>query len=377
MNKTTKIILIVCGVILILGSIIFLLRDQLTQRFFKPTVSNVPAGIANGASSEVTTTLQNLQTPWEIAFLPDGQGTLISERPGTLKRLGDDNQTYTIGGVEETTEGGLLGVAVHPDFADNRYIYLYYTTNKTGTLTNLIERYALKNDQLTDAKVIMQNIPAAANHDGGRLAFGPDGYLYITTGDAANTSLPQNTDSLAGKILRVKDDGTIPDDNPFRNAVYSYGHRNPQGLAWDDKGQLWATEHGPSGSPTTGCDELNLIKKGANYGWPIVMCEQTAEGIVSPVVQSGRDEVWAPAGMAFADGSLYFAGLRGQSLYRAQLQDNNSATLTANFREVYGRLRAVVNNGNALLVSTSNTDGRGDPKPQDDKILQIPLSLFQ
>ncbi|MCH7902636.1 PQQ-dependent sugar dehydrogenase, partial [archaeon] len=201
----------------------------------------------------------------------------------------------------------------------------------------------------------------------------PDGYLYITVGDAGKSDLAQNIDSLAGKILRLSDDGSIPLDNPFGNAVYSYGHRNPQGLAWDDKDQLWSTEHGPFGF-----DELNLIKKGKNYGWPIIKGDETKVGMESPIVHSGPNETWAPAGMAYLDGSLFFGGLRGESLYEAKILSQNKISLKSHFRLNFGRIREVVlGYDDYLYISTSNTDKRGNPNPNDDKIIRINPEIFK
>jgi glucose/arabinose dehydrogenase len=208
-------------------------------------------------------------------------------------------------------------------------------------------------------------LPAGQNHDGGRIAFGPDGYLYITTGETGIISLAQDKNSLAGKILRIKN-GEVE--------IYSIGHRNPQGLAWDTSGNLWSTEHGRSGAQS-GYDELNLIVQGGNYGWPTIEGPETAQGITAPIIHSGADKTWAPAGMAFFNGKLYFAGLRGQSLYEYDL---TSKKLSEYLSGEYGRLRAVVvgPDGN-LYVSTSNRDGRGTPKTGDDKILKIdPKSLY-
>ena len=225
-----------------------------------------------------------------------------------------------------------------------------------------------------------------SNASGGKIAFGPDDYIYITTGDAGNAELAQNTDSLAGKILRLKDDGSIPGDNPFGNAVYSYGHRNSQGLAWDDKGQLWSTEHGRSGV-LSGLDELNFIEKGKNYGWPVIQGDERREGMYSPVIQSGPDETWAPAGAVYLpakrqaglDGSIFFTGLRGESIYQAKIsQDGSVGAIIAHFHGTFGRLRAIqIGPDGFLYISTSNTDGRGEPRPGDDKIIRINPSIFQ
>jgi len=186
-------------------------------------------------------------------------------------------------------EGGLLGIAVHPRFAENQLIYLYYTYERSGGLANKVVRFKFEGDSLVSGETVIENIPGATIHDGGRIKFGPDGFLYITTGDASVPESAQDRSSLAGKILRLKDDGSIPPDNPFPDSpVYSYGHRNPQGLAWDADEKLWATEHGSAAT-----DELNLIEPGRNYGWPTIRGDETAPGMVSPVIQSGTT-TWAP-----------------------------------------------------------------------------------
>lgn len=365
-------------IILLGGAAAYAFRGQLERYLLRPTESNIPAGIQNGEGPDVRTVASNLATPWGIAFLPDGD-LLVTERPGTLKRIAEDNKTYPISGVIETSEGGLLGIALHPDFEDNNLLYLYSTYRNGGALRNRVERYTYREDTLAIDKVVIENIPGSNNHDGGAIAFGPDdGKLYITTGDAADAQSAQDTGVLSGKILRLDDDGSVPDDNPFSNPVYSYGHRNPQGLAWDDNGRLWSTEHGPSGS-VSGRDELNLIEKGANYGWPAITGDETRAGMRVPVAQSGDNDTWAPGALAHADGSLYFTGLRGQTLYQAVISDtqNVSVTLKRHFSREYGRLRAAAVRDGALYISTSNTDGRGSPKPQDDKIISIRLSLFR
>ena len=284
---------------------------------------------------------------------------------------------YVIEGVEHKGEGGLLGMVLHPRFSENRWIYLYLTTKNDSGLINRVERYRFEKDRLAEKKIIIDNIPGASYHDGGRIAFGPDNYFYITTGDAGNSNLAQDINSLAGKILRLKEDGSIPKDNPFGNAVYSYGHRNSQGLAWDNQGRLWATEHGRSGV-LSGLDELNLIEKGKNYGWPEIQGDEKKTGMETPIVQSGADETWAPAGMAYWNGSLFFAGLRGESLYEVKILDNNKVSLKAHFRREFGRIRTVVLGPDGYFyITTSNTDGRGDPKPNDDKIIRINPNVFR
>ncbi len=268
-----------------------------------------------------------------------------------------------------------MGVALHPDFAENHLVYLCFTTNKGKG--NVVKRYALDLDKwaLSDEKVIIGDIPANQFHDGGRIRFGPDGMLYVTTGDAGNSATAQDTASLGGKILRVTPDGEIPKDSFFGNRTYSYGHRNVQGIAWDDQGRLWETEHGPSGAET-GYDEVNRIASGGNYGWPKVKGDEWQLGIIRPKANSGAKETWAPSGMAFLNGHLFFAGLRGESLYEAEPVDVDlQKTLKAHFRKEYGRLRGVTAAGGFLYVT--NRDSRGTPKEGDDKILKIDPKVFE
>ncbi len=358
-----------------LSSAGFLSRNYFERRFFEPTGTKLEQGLKSDPSQPPQTVAQNLTVPWEIAFLPGGD-KLVTERSGTLKRIGGSNQVYNVSGVEHVGEGGLLGLAIHPEFAQNRYIYIYQTTKAGGGLVNRVDRYRYSESGLSEKFTIIDNITGAPNHDGGRLAFGPDKLLYITTGDAGQEDAAQDTNSLAGKILRLKGDGNLPADNPFGNAVYSYGHRNPQGIAWDDKGRLWATEHGRSGLES-GFDELNLIKKGSNYGWPLIEGDQKGTGMESPVAQSGANETWAPAGLAYLDGSLFFGGLRGESLYEATISGDN-VSLKNHYRGEFGRLRAVASDsGRFLYISTSNTDGRGKPSPDDDRIIRFNPILFR
>lgn len=337
----------------------------------KPTVGVESTIIPVEQEMEIIAT--GLEIPWDIAFLPDGR-MLVTERSGKLLMVGKETKTIKeIEGVMHKGEGGLLGIAVHPQFEKNNYIYLYLTTLDNGDIANKVERYTLVKDVLGNRKVILSGIRGSSNHDGGQLAFGPDGYLYITTGDAENPDLAQDKNSLNGKILRIKDDGSIPQDNPFKNAVYSLGHRNPQGLAWDVSGTLWETEHGPSGFQT-GYDEINRIEKGNNYGWPVIRGDAKKEGMVSPVLQSGGRDTWAPAGLAYRNGSLYFTGLRGEALYEAKINKDNTVTLVVHYKKEFGRLRGVtVGPDGKLYVSTSNKDGRGRVKEGDDKILRINL----
>ena len=318
--------------------------------------------------------IENLTIPWELAFLPEG-GMLVTERPGTLLYIAPDGSTELIP-IEQTEhvgEGGLLGMALHPDFEENRYLYLYLTARAEGSLINRVERHSFENGELTLDTVILDNIPGASNHDGGRIAFGPDGMLYICTGDAAVPALSQDLDSLAGKILRLADDGSVPPDNPFGTAVYSYGHRNPQGLTWDSAGNLWATEHGPRAQ-----DELNLIEAGNNYGWPEIEGDQSAPGMEDPAVHSGTAETWAPSGTAYFDGSIFFTGLRGATLYEAVLSNTEVVEVRRHLEGEFGRLRTVVIGPDGFFyLLTNNRDGRGSPASADDRIIRVNPRIFR
>lgn len=357
-------------VIAVGGAVYIGFGDRLRSLIFGPTDSSIPQQKASDEQlRNITTVAEKLDTPWSIAVLPNMQ-VLVTERAGTVSIIGSDGVRITIADVVERGEGGLLGLTLHPKFKDNSQLYVYKTTGEN----NVVERYRLENKALVERRVIVADIPAANVHNGGEVRFGPDNKLYITTGDAADESQAQDKNSLAGKILRINDDGTVPSDNPFATRVWSYGHRNPQGLAWDDRGRLWSTEHGPSGSES-GFDELNLIEKGGNYGWPDIRGDVKRDGFVAPVAQSGASETWAPAGLAYAEGSLYFTGLRGQTLYEAKI-NGNTVSLTSHFATKYGRLRAVTVSDQALFVSTSNRDGRGSPGEQDDRILRIPLQVL-
>lgn len=280
--------------VLLIGGGIFLWWDFLYRR--ASDLPTVPPGSTD--IPQVSVMARNLNVPWALDFLPD-ISIIFTERTGTVRLIKPDGlllaqPILTLSDVAAQGEGGLLGIALHPSFATNHYVYIYYTYSTSGTLQNHVVRYTWDSQKLVSPQIILDGIPGGSIHDGGRLKFGPDGYLYVTTGDAGNTSLSQNLGSLGGKILRIKDDGQIPAGNPFPDSpVYSYGHRNPEGLAWDSQGRMWATEHGSSAY-----DELNLIEPGKNYGWPLVRGDQTGSGMEIPELHSGTD-TWAPSGMAF------------------------------------------------------------------------------
>lgn len=336
----------------------------------------VPGALTGDTGITFSVLTEGLEIPWEAVYLPGGD-MLVTERPGRLVRIGEDGSTHEVEGVAHVGEGGLLGMALHPDFASNGYLYLYMTTKDGGGLTNRIVRYRYRDGTLSERTTIIQNIPGAQFHDGGRIAFGPDGKLYVTTGDAGDAFLAQDRNSLAGKILRLNDDGSVPRDNPFENPVWSFGHRNPQGLAWDARGRLWSTEHGPSGIGS-GFDEINLIERGGNYGWPLVKGDETEEGMIPPVMQSGPDETWAPGSALFVGPDLLFTGLRGKALYQFLYDEpSGEMELIAHHKSEFGRLRTIRpgRDGNLLLL-TSNRDGRGSVSAGDDRIIAVTKNVL-
>jgi glucose/arabinose dehydrogenase len=333
-----------------------------------------------------------LEVPWAVAQAPDGR-LFVTERPGRVRivRLGGGGlQAQPWASVparaNPDAERGLLGIALDPEFASSGFVYLYYSYAGPGGATlNRLVRMRDDNGRGTDETILLDNIPGAANHDGGRIAFGPDGKLYVATGDGEQQNRAQDRTSLAGKILRLEKDGTVPADNPFApSPVYSLGHRNGQGLAFHpDTRVLYQTEHGPSGFFPACCqDEVNRIEAGANYGWPIVTGRPGDQRFRDPIISSGAVDTWAPSGAAFATrpgplrGSLLFANLRAQHLHRIVLTPDGRGIA---FEErlllnQYGRLRDVyeISTGEFLLL-TSNRDGRGRPRDDDDRMLLVTL----
>lgn len=372
--------IVVISVLIIVASIVVVFDRQKAKQSNNPQTTLQNQTKPTSADYPLTEVLaENLSVPWDLVFLPNGD-ILFTERDGVVKHLYLSTDQHvqtvaTIDAVRQTSEGGLHGIALHPDFQKNRYIYLYYTyAGSNGRSLNRVSRFSFQNDTLSNETIILDEIPGAQNHDGGRIRFGDDGYLYVTTGDAQEPSLAQNINSIAGKLLRMTDEGEPAPENPFGNLVYSYGHRNSQGITWDNMGNLWSTEHGPSSPIGADCcrDEINLIKPGKNYGWPEITGDQTASGMVSPAFQSGPDTVWAPASVAYIDGSLYFGGLRGSALYQAVVRDEEVLEVFPHFEDQFGRIRGVtLGPDNMLYITTSNRDGRGIPKTGDDKIIRV------
>ncbi|HOC12943.1 MAG TPA: PQQ-dependent sugar dehydrogenase [Propionicimonas sp.] len=328
-------------------------------------VSTSPDATGSAPASAARRVLATkLDVPWDFVRLPDESVLITLRDRGELVRLASSGELQTVAkvdGVRPGGEGGLLGIALSPAFASDQLLYLYYT----AAADNRVVRYRYDGG-LADSRPIVTGIPKAGNHNGGRLRFGPDGNLYIGTGDAGNTRNSQDRDSLGGKILRVHPDGSIPDDNPFGNAVYSYGHRNVQGLGWDASGRLYASEFGQNAY-----DELNLIKAGANYGWPQTEGATNASGVTAPLLVWTTDEA-SPSGIAVTPvGEIYLAALRGERVWHSRLTSNGLSEPDVFLRDL-GRIRAVEAVGDQLWVLTNNT-ARGNPGADDDQLVAVPL----
>jgi quinoprotein glucose dehydrogenase len=354
-----------------------------------PMVGEVPQDVEdrfveNPDDLSVETWVSGLEIPWGLVFLSEDRA-LVTERPGRVRQIRDGRLTeepYLRVDALHIGEGGLMGIEKHPDFPEEPYIYVMYTTRGDAGRVNLVERYRDEGDGASFDRVIVDDIPAARFHNGGRIKFGPDGKLYITAGENFDAELAQNLDSLGGSILRVNPDGSIPADNPFTDSpIYSYGHRNPQGLAWHpETGALFSSEHGPSREfGLHGYDIINVIEKGENYGWPRAVGAVNQSAYVDPIVMWERPT--PPAGLAFWQDDLYLATLGSSALMRIDVRSQGDGYrietierlfATDWYAGTYGRLRAaVVGPDGALYVTTSNRDGRGDPRSGDDRILRI------
>ncbi|MEV6386052.1 PQQ-dependent sugar dehydrogenase [Streptomyces sp. NPDC051773] len=331
---------------------------------------------AKGSVKVVRTVAEGLDTPWGLASLPEG-GLLVSSRDGaTISRIdektGKQTELGEVPGVAPAGEGGLMGIAVSPEYASDHMIYAYFTSESDNRIVRMLydpEKPA--GEQLGAPDTILRGIPKGTNHNGGRLAFGPDRMLYASTGERYEGPLAQDKKSLGGKILRMTPEGQPAPGNPFDGSVvYSYGHRNVQGLAWDPEQRLFASEFGQNT-----WDELNHIRPGGNYGWPEVEGKGGESGYVDPVAVWSTEEA-SPSGIAIAEGSVWMAGLRGQRLWRVPLDGTKTAADPQAFLEGdYGRLRTVVSaGGDKLWLVTSETDGRGSPEGGDDKILELEVT---
>ncbi len=359
---------------------------------------NVPTGASEnevfeteGAQSRfrVETVATGLEVPWGFAFLPN-KDLLFTERPGRVRIIENGKlraePVFVVPDVEPSSESGLMDISIHPNFSANNFVYLAYAYGKDGKRDKVV-RYKFVANKLTDPKVVIEDMPSASNHAGMRARFGPDGKLYITVGDSTDWNLAQNNNSLAGKTLRLNDDGTVPNDNPFfgkagyRAEIFSTGHRNAQGLAWQPgSGLMFQTEHGPSGFEGRGggADEVNIVDRGKNYGWPTIYGKRTQAGLESPLLE--YSPACAPASGAFYNGdafagfkgNFFFGCLRGQRIIRVVLNGRNVVSQENLLSETYGRIREVAEGPDGYIYfSTSNRDGRGRPASDDDRIMRL------
>jgi quinoprotein glucose dehydrogenase len=365
--------------------------------FCFPTVGGTPQEVKDvflqdGDRVKVEPWIDNLEIPWSLIFLPDGRA-LVSERPGRIRLIKDGKlqaAPYAKLDVHHSGEGGLMGLALHPEFPKKPFIYAMHTYKKGGDIYNRVIRLKDNGDKGTFDKVIIDRIPGARVHNGGRIAFGPDGMLYITAGETFKSGLAQDLNSLGGKILRVTPEGDIPNDNPFKNSpIYSYGHRNPQGLDWNpETGELFESEHGPSGDYLLRAnDEINIIQKGGNYGWPEAVGAPGKKPYIDPLI------VWKkttpPSGITFykdkklahLKGNLFVATLGSEALIRIRLSHEGNKYkvlkierwfIDEDENSRYGRIRDIVEGPDGLLYFlTNNTDGRGRARAGDDHIYRI------
>jgi glucose/arabinose dehydrogenase len=329
----------------------------------------VSSGVAQaGVPGQPTVVASGFSVPWGISWLPDGQSALVTQRNDFhVWRVTRSGQRTDVGVVPESQgtggEGGLMGVAVSPTWngTSDQAVYFMHTSSDG----NRVARMSFNGSALSGYTVLVRGIQKNTYHNGGRLAFGPDGFLYATAGDAQNTSNAQNTSSLNGKILRFTTTGQPAPGNPFGNLVYSYGHRNPQGLAWDSAGRLWSAELGQNT-----WDELNLIEPGRNYGWPV------CEGMCNDTRYTNPKATWStaeasPSGLAIVGSTAFMGALRGQRLWRIELNGTSAGTISSHFQGQFGRIRAVVGvpGTNAIWLSTSNADFVGGQPAGSDRIL--------
>ncbi len=335
----------------------------------------------------------DLEIPWSIVFI-DEETTLVTERTGQIKIIKDgvvldepildlSNEIVSIG------EAGLMDMKKDPEFSQNSFIYIYHTYNSSNSEVLLrVDKYLYQNETLSKVDSLIEDIPSGRVHSGGELGFGPDGKLYITTGDVAQKELAQDLSSLAGKTLRINKDGSIPDDNPFlnnpeaRGEIWSLGHRNAQGMDWHpETKEMYQSEHGPSGfDGGTGQDEINLIRRGQNYGWPIIRGEETSNNMFTPIIQ--YTPAIAPGSILFIEGTntdwdniLLVAALRGEGIIVLKIKGDEVTQIGSIANNEYGRIRELKQGpDNNVYFTTSNRDGRGEVREGDDKIYRINLN---
>lgn len=341
------------------------------------------------AKFRLETVATGLEVPWGFAWLPNGD-MLVTERPGRVRIVEKGKlrvePVYTVSDVEPSSESGLMDISTHPNFASNPFVYIAYAYRGDGKQVKIV-RFRYADSKFTEPKTIVENIPAAPNHAGTRTRFGPDGKLYVTTGDSTDWNLAQDNNSLAGKTLRLNDDGTIPNDNPFfgkagyRSEIWSTGHRNAQGLAWQPgSGLIFQTEHGPSQFEGRGggADEVNIVEAGKNYGWPTIYGTKTQAGLEPPLLE--YTPACAPGSAAFYSGDKlpefkgnFFLGcLRSARIVRVVLDGRKVVRQEDLVVGNLGRIREIGEGPDGFLYfSTSNRDGRGNPATEDDRIMRI------
>ncbi len=391
----------------VIGVILFVLGvgGFFAIRYLALFEKNIPSGMvqttnhqeedesANGSESprsvplEVETVVTGLAVPWSLVFTSDTR-MLVTERSGRLRVVENgvlhSGALFVFPEVSNEGEEGLMGLALDPEYMSNRFIYVSLAYQKGSDLVVKVVRLRDQGSRASDPETLIDDIPAAEFHAGSRIKFGPDRMLYITTGDATDKNIAQDLNSLGGKILRIRSDGSIPEDNSWPGSpVWSFGHRNPQGIAWHPlTGEMYATEHGPSvfDGPAGG-DEVNRIIKGANYGWPLVSHERKRSGTESPLLVFTPAE--APAGATFYTGEripqftnqFFFAALRGEGIFRVAFDESDPDSVKE-YEKLggvdFGRIRDVVEGPDgALYFLTSNRDGRGSPAAEDDRILRL------
>ncbi|QHS23178.1 PQQ-dependent sugar dehydrogenase [Virgibacillus sp. MSP4-1] len=314
---------------------------------------------------------ENLDIPWNITKVEEVEDTFyLSQRGGSIQQVDGETGRTVLQNINVTKdivhagEGGFLGFILAPDFESTNEALAYHTYEQEGSLYNRVIRLQLQEDTWVETGILLEGIPGGQIHNGGRLKIGPDQKLYVTTGDAGEADLAQDLHSLGGKILRMELDGSIPSDNPFSNSyVYSYGHRNPQGLAWDKNGQLYSTEHGQ-----TAHDEINRIEPGNNYGWPVIQGDEEKAGMIPPFYHTGNT-TWAPSGIDSRKGKLYIAALRGTKIIAFDINTKEQTVIY----DQGDRVRDIFIQNDSLYAITNNRDGRGTPKEGDDRLMKINL----
>lgn len=343
----------------------FILAICATFSSLSPATAQAPKPLldANPDDWTIETLAEGLDYPWDI--VSDGTRLIVTEKGGNIVLIKDGqvrkSPVHTSVPLRTAYGAGLLGIALSPDFLQSGNAFLYYSYQEGSQLANRVVSVHFDGEKWQETGVILDNIPGHRLYNGGRIAIGPDHHLYITTGWTENYDLPQSTDSLAGKVLRLTLEGQIPADNPIAgSAIYSLGHRNPQGLAWNEKNELFVSEHGQAA-----LDEINLVQPGGNYGWPHIQGDETRAGMLRPFIHSGHD-TWAPSGIAFAGDELLVATLKGHGLYVADFETRQLRPLIS----TQERYRQVLVSGNDIFLITTNRSPRGQG-PSKDRLIHI------